>query len=347
VDNVPVNYLVEGKLQVMAFTPSVSIIVPVYNGADTIATCLESLLNQNYPAEAYEIIVVENASTDNTTDVVEKYPVRLFHSDKRGPSAARNFGVARSEADIVAFTDADCIADLYWLSELMKPYAAPEIGGVGGAILAYDHGSCDIVERFSAEYPPFVNFVSGEDEYLPHIFTTNASYRRELFSQVGGFNPNLVTAEDVDASWRFQLQAGAKVEYAPKAIVYHHHRATRTGLARQYRQYGFGEVLLDTMYGQYPGYPRDRSYQLRRLLGQVAALPRYALSAMLRQVWLSTGRATPYQAAVPKLWFLIESNNIRGKLEGLVATRFMTDAQPALNTEAEVLITRLFPSRKE
>jgi GT2 family glycosyltransferase len=148
-------------------------------------------------------------------------------------------------------------------------------------------------------------------------------------------------------AWRLQLKTGAKLAYAPEAIVYHHHRATRTGLARQYRHYGFGEILLDTMYGHYPEYPRTQSYQLRRLLRQVAALPRYALSAILRQIRLATGRATPYQAAVPKLWLLIESSNIRGKLGALVATRFMTDAQPVLNTEAEVLIARFFPGRKE
>ena len=94
-----------------AFVPTVSIIIGVYNGADTIAACLESLLSQNYPADAYDIIVVENGSTDSTTEIVERYPVRLYHNSIRGLAAARMFGIARSEAEIVAFTDADCIAD--------------------------------------------------------------------------------------------------------------------------------------------------------------------------------------------------------------------------------------------
>ena len=329
------------------FAPAVSIIIPVYNGAGTIAACLESLLNQTYPADAYEVIVVENGSTDDTTKIVEKYPVRLFHSDKRGPAPARNLGLARSEANIVAFTDADCIADPNWLSELIKPYADPEIGGVGGAILPYDHADRTIVEMFSEAHSPLVNFISGENEFLPHLYTANASYRRSLLNKVGGFNPNLVTAEDVDLAWRLQLQTDVKLHFASEAIIYHHHRSTRTGLARQYRQYGFGEILLDTMYGEYPGYPRSRWYQVRRILSQIAVLPRYALSAMLRQVRLATGRVTHYEAAVPQLWFLIESSNIRGKLEGLIATRFMRDAQPALNMEAKVLITRFFPSCKD
>jgi glycosyltransferase involved in cell wall biosynthesis len=329
------------------FTHSVSVVVPVYNGAETISACLESLLTQDYPAEAYEIIVVENGSNDNTTQVVEKYPVRLYHSDKRGPSPARNYGIARSEADIVAFTDADCIADPKWLQKLAQPYINPEIGGVGGAILAYTHGDRNEVQKFLDEYSPLVNFVSGQGEFMPHLYTANASYRRHLLNQVRGFNPRLVTIEDVDLAWRLQLQTGAKLQYAPRAVIYHHHRTTRAGLARQYRHYGFGEILLDTMYGQYPEYPRNRTYQFRRLMGQIAALPCYALSAIIRRVRLATGRATPYQAVVPGLWLLVESNNIRGKLEGLIATRFMTDTRPVLNLEADVLIPRLYPSRKE
>jgi glycosyltransferase involved in cell wall biosynthesis len=328
-------------------TPSVSVIIPVYNGAHTIAACLESMLNQAYPPDAYEVIVVENGSTDSTSAIVQQYPVRLLHSEERGPAAARNLGIANSEAGIVAFTDADCIADPNWLSELVGPYADPQTGGVGGAILAYAHSDRTIVEMFSEENAPLVNFISGEDEFLPHLYTANASYRRSLLSKVGGFNPNLVTGEDVDMSWRVQLQTGAKLRYVPQAIVHHHHRSTRIGLARQYRQYGFGEILLDTMHGNHPGYPRSREYQVRRIISQMATLPRYALSAMIRQARLAAGRTTPYQAAAPQLWLLIEGSCIRGKLEALVATRFMTDAQPALEMERAALIERFYGNYRE
>ena len=130
------------------FTPTVSIVLGVYNGAEIIGDCLESLLNQNYPADAYDIIVVENGSTDNTTEVVKRYPVRLFHNSVRGLAPARNTGISQSNADIIAFTDADCIADPNWLSALVKPYADPEVGGVGGAILGYNQGNRNIVEMF-------------------------------------------------------------------------------------------------------------------------------------------------------------------------------------------------------
>ncbi len=326
---------------------TVSVIVPVYNGAETIVACLESLLAQDYPVDYYEIIVVENGSTDNTSDVVGRYPaVRLLHSPLRGPGPARNYGIARSEAKIIAFTDADCIAEPDWLTELVKGYTSPEIGGVGGKITAYEHSELTSVERFSCEHSPLINFVSGEDEFLPHLYTANASFLRELLNQVNGFNPRLMTAEDVDLSWRIQLNASAKLTYCDDAIIHHHHRATTKGLARQYRQYGFGEILLDTLYNKYEKYPRAGAYQVKRILAQLMALPRYVMSMFVRKLRFLLGRADLYRVLEPRYCFMIESNNIFGKMEGLIATRWMTDAEHALGIRGEELIERYFPNKK-
>ncbi len=324
-----------------ALNPSVSVIVPVYNGARTIRACLESLLGQRYPCE---IIVVENGSTDDTSQQVERYAVRLARCEQRGPAAARNAGIACSQAEVIAFTDADCIADPGWVEELVKPYAEAEVGGVGGEIRAYTDGERSEVERFSEEHAPLVNYFSGPGEFLPHLYTANASYRRDLLNQVGGFNPGMLTGEDVDLSWRVQLKTGAKVVYAPQAVVYHHHRASRANLARQYRQYGFGEIMLDTLYRRQPGYPRQRRFQFQRMLKQVAALPRYLVSILLRRMRLASGKITSYEASAPELWFLIESNNLRGKIEALVATRGMRDPVGALHLDAAHFIQQYYPA---
>lgn len=328
--------------------PTISVVVPVYNGEHTVAACIESLLEQDYPADRYDVIVVENGSSDATSEVVGRYPVNLLHSPVRGPAAARNLGLSQSQADVVAFTDADCIAHPRWLAELARLYADdPEVAGVGGAILAYAHSERTEVERFLDEHPPLINWVSSPDQYLPHLLTANASYRRTLLYRVGGFNPNHLAADDVDLSWRLQVELGAKLAYAPKAVVYHHHRATRQGLARMYRRTGFVEVLLDTMFWDAPGFRRRRGYHLRRLIGQCTRLPLYLSSAAIRRWRLARGEITPYEAMVPLLAFLRESANIRGKLEGLWATRFMSDAEPALNLEAGRMIGRLFSAQKE
>lgn len=327
-------------------TPTFSVVIGVYNGADMIGNCLESLLHQNYPSDAYEIIVVENGSTDNTTEVVKRYPVRLYNNPERGLAPARNFGLARSEADVIATTDADCIAHPNWLAELAKPYADPQVGGVGGAILARDHDQRDLIELFSDEHAPLVNYISGDHEFLPHFCGANASFRRHLLNQIGGFNTRMLTGEDIDVSWRIQLETGTRLHYAPEAIIYHHHRTTRQGLARLYRHYGFGEILLDTMYGKYANYPRRRRFQARRIAEQLAVLPRYLMAVAAHKVRYVVGHSSDYDVIRPQLWFLIESNNVRGKLEALAATRFMKDAQPILKMDREVLIERLYGKRR-
>ncbi len=311
----------------MTYTfPSISVIIPVYNGEQTLSRCLESLLNQNYPRDSYEIIVVENGSTDATTEVAQRYPVRVLHNSEQGPASARNMGIANSQAEIIAFTDADCIAHVDWLRELVQPYSDPEVGGVAGEILAYEHDERNITERFSDEFTPLRNFTKSDKDFLPYLFTANASYRRTVLVQLGGFNASLFTGEDVDLSWRLQIETNLHVCYVPQAIIYHHHRSSRRKLARQYRQYGFGEIMLDTMYKSQPGYPRTLAFQLRLILKQSWALPRYLISMAIRHYRRRRGRITLYHASIPVIFFLIESSNILGKLDALVVTRLMTNA---------------------
>jgi glycosyltransferase involved in cell wall biosynthesis len=326
--------------------PTVTVVVPVYNGAMTIANCLESLLDQTYPADRYEIVVVENGSTDETTEVVQRYPVRLFHNKVRGPAAARNRGIHESQAELIAFTDADCIVTPNWLSELVKPFQDPTIGATGGDIQPYRHDQRTDVELFNDENSPWANYLSGKHEFLPQLYTPNAAYRRSLLVAIHGFNEQILTGEDVEISWRIQMKTGTQFAYNRQAVVYHHHRSTWQGLSRQYRQYGFGEILLDTLFGQHSGYPRSLKTQLHRLMGQTLALPRYVASGLIRGLRLVRGRVTPYEATIPWLWFLAESSNIRGKIEGLIATHLMTNSQAALNIRADTFIKRMFPDRK-
>ena len=307
---------------------SVSVIIPVFNGERTLGRCLENLLIQNYPHDLYEIIVVENGSTYATSSIAERYPIHLLHSKERGPAAARNLGIANSQAEIIAFTDADCVTDPNWLLELIRPYTEATVGGVAGKILAYVHEERNFIETFSDEFAPLRNYVSGKDEFLPHLYTANASYRRSVLEKLGGFNPAMFTGEDVDLSWRAQLFTKSEVRYAPDAIIYHHHRSTWKSLGRQYRQYGFGEIMLDTLYKSQPGYPRKLSFQIKRMLQQILALPHYSLSMVLRYYRLKLKRITAYEAIIPRIFLMIEANNILGKIEALIVTRLMTNAHP-------------------
>ncbi len=330
------------------FTPTVSIIVAVYNGADMIGTCIESLLNQDYPADKYDIIIVENGSTDNTAEVVQRYPIRFVQSRARGKQAALNLAIGHSDAEIIAMTDADCIADPQWLSRLVQPYSDPEVGGVGGLIAPYVHAKRSIIERFSELQNPLINYMSGDNEFLPHLYGANCSYRRVLLNQVGNYDTRLPISDDTDICWRVQIKTGKRIVYAEDAIIYHHHRSTRQGLARQYYHYGYGEIIIDALYQRLPGYPRTLPVQLWRITGQMIALIRYLISMAVWRIRYYRGKATDFDLARPHLMFLVELSNVRGKIDALIASRLMTVPKRLLRNESDVTynLDRFFQTKK-
>ena len=109
---------------------SVSIVVPVYNAEDFIELCVRSLLNQVYAIE--EIIIVDNGSTDQTVDILSKYPVKMVSEEKKGVAHALNTGIKEAKGEIIAITESDCIADRFWVYNLVKHYINNKIGGLGG-----------------------------------------------------------------------------------------------------------------------------------------------------------------------------------------------------------------------
>ena len=110
---------------------TVSIVVPVYNSAKTLPACLESLSAIDY--SNYEIIIVDDGSTDNTQEMCESYPsIKYVKLTNGGPSRARNKGIELASGEFVAFTDGDCIVNPNWLTELSKGFIESKVAGVGG-----------------------------------------------------------------------------------------------------------------------------------------------------------------------------------------------------------------------
>jgi len=287
----------------------------------TIRACVESLLNQTYPKHLYDVIVVDNKSNDGTQDLITEYDVTLLHEEDRQTSyAARNKGISHTDAEIIAFTDADCVAHPEWLAHLIQPFADPNIGGVGGRVLNSDPEN--EVEQFIHSVGLFLDY-HGESIFLPVLLGVNIAYRRDCLNILNGFNDRLFTGADVDLSWRLQLKTQSKVAYAPEAIIFHRHRSTLPGIARAYWRYGFSEVFLDAMYHMQPGYKRTLWQQLRLMLRQVWALIIYTLSYIYRSIRSIGGRKDPYYRQKPRYWFIIESNNLKGKIDALIATRFL------------------------
>lgn len=296
----------DGESGGAATAPSVSIVVPVRNGEAEIGSCLASLLRTRYPESRREILVVDNGSTDATSEIVRRYPVRCAHEPRRGPSHARNRGVEESGGDIVAFVDADCVATTGWLRELAAPFRRPEVQAVAGEILSYPPDTR--AQRYMALRKSRWQKPAVESRAWPFAITANLAVRRDAFEHVGLFDPLLVRAQDKDFGRRF-LDAGLRLEYAPRAIVLHRHRATTRGLFRQHLGWGFGAALLHLKY-DLPWRWRDEAAKYRELIRAsgtlVAGSLRYAL-----------GRGDEVDLYYPYYEFLRRLAHRLGLLKGL------------------------------
>ncbi len=204
----------------------ISVIVPAYNEAGNIANCLASLVQQTFPREQYEIIVVDDGSTDQTARVVQNFSgVRLIKQENRGPAAARNHGVQEAGGEIVLFTDADCVPLPDWITEMIRPFGLnPEIAAVKGA---YETRQQSWTARFvQLEFEDKYDRLKKQ-EFIDFIDTYAAAYRREIFLEAGGFSLDfrLPSAEDAELGFRLANQ-GRKMVFNPKARVIHLHPQT-------------------------------------------------------------------------------------------------------------------------
>jgi glycosyltransferase involved in cell wall biosynthesis len=215
------------------------VVVPVYNGERTIAECLDSLLALRYPADRIELLVVDNGSRDGTAGVLRRYGERIVRMDEatRGPAAARNAGLRRAQGDVVAFTDADCRVDPDWLTEIVAPLEAPEVGIAGGAIRAL--APANDVARFGEEIHDHRQAIEVFEP--PYAITMNWASRRSVLQELGGFDERFRRCEDVDLAYRM-TRAGYTLAFAPTAVVYHRHVDRLAGLFRKGFAHGFHAV---------------------------------------------------------------------------------------------------------
>ena len=206
--------------------PAVSVVIPTFNRARLLREVLESLFEQNFDPARYEIIVVDNASTDETPRMMEELkrsaPCRFTYrylTEDHGPTGARNLGVALASAPIVAFTDSDCRTHPDWLARGTEAFTG-DVAFMTGTVLPKP----DQRVRF---FSGFQHEVTREHASYP---TCNAMYRRDLFLEMGGFDENLyfttvfndkpVECSDTDLAWRIKNRGGRNA-FVPEAIGYH------------------------------------------------------------------------------------------------------------------------------
>lgn len=223
---------------------ALSVIVCTRNGRGRIEGCLQALAQSEF-RHGFQTIVVDDGSTDGTAEFVEhSFPgVEILRLPPSGLSAARNAGARLARADVLAFTDDDCVPDREWL-ERVRDFldSHPECAAVGGPNLPQKPR--DWREAVVCAAPGAPSHVMLDDVIAEHLPGCNLVVRREAFEEIGGFDPRFHTAgDDVDFCWRLQ-DAGHRLGFEPTAFVWHWRRPTLRAYLRQQMGYGRAEKLL-------------------------------------------------------------------------------------------------------
>ena len=229
-------------------SPSVTVVVPVRNGEQTIQPLLESLQKLDYDSDKIELIVVDGNSTDKTREIVKKYPVKLVVEEKKGLNVARNTGIKSGNGKIVAFTDSDCIVPVNWVTKIVENFKDSKVGCVGGSAKALDN---DFVSQYAdnsiVRLMPFFTKWEKLDKVKPffrHPAGCNMAYRRKVAEEVGYFDENIQYGfDEVEFADRI-CKAGYKMVLDPKVSVWHKHRSTLGDFMKQNFQYGKGSGLV-------------------------------------------------------------------------------------------------------
>jgi O-antigen biosynthesis protein len=222
--------------------PLASVVVCSFNGERWMAGCLEALSRLDYPR--YEVIVVDDGSTDGTAAAAAKFDfVRLISTDNGGLSRARNVGLEAARGAVVAYLDDDARPEPSWLSHLVRALMdGPHVAVGGPNIAPPDDGLAADCVANAPGGPTHVLLSDGEAEHIPGC---NMAFRADALRAIGGFDPVFrVAGDDVDVCWRLQ-EHGETIGFAPSAMVWHHRRPSLRGFLRQQFQYGKAEALLE------------------------------------------------------------------------------------------------------
>ena len=206
-------------------TPAVSVVIPTFNRRDWIVSLVRSLAEQTLARDRYEVLVVDNTSSDGTAARVAElarevpFTLRCYQKENRGPWASRNLGVEQASGEFIAFIDSDCVATPGWLAAGLAAFAE-RTGLVQGQTLPNP----------SHPKPALFKSVTVTSEG-PYYETCNMFYRRSAILAAGGFSPEFEEhpwGEDLDLAMRVK-QLGYSSAFAPDALVYHHVIPLRVG----------------------------------------------------------------------------------------------------------------------
>lgn len=222
-----------------------SVVIPTRNRPQALAACLASFARLDYPAGAWELIVVNDGGDGSLLTAVPSHlhhtlPLQLIDAPHAGPAAARNRGAAAATFDTLAFTDDDCCVMPDWLHQFAQGFAQTGVDGLGGSwVNPQPENVAMRASHFLIEF--MYGYLRDAANNNLMLVSNNAAYRRAAFTAVGGFNETfpLAAGEDMELGYRLAAH-GYRQHHWPAARVWHHHNLSRWGHVRQQFRYGRG-----------------------------------------------------------------------------------------------------------
>lgn len=232
----------------------ISVIIPTL-GRESLKSCLQSLKEQAYPRDRFEVIVVNDGGRTDVSKLVSDYGFQYLSQRHQGPAVARNNGAKMAQGEILAFTDDDCLVPTDWLTKLADGYRRfPEAAGVGGYMEAPQELLA--VNPYAAyeSYMTHRVYGAGDVEILggfevPTGGTNNLTYKKEIFRQLKGFDEGFPYAAGEDADFKKRVcEAGYRLLYLPLKVT-HYHNYNLASFIRQNRHRGWGSLYFHRKHG--------------------------------------------------------------------------------------------------
>ena len=203
--------------------PKISVVICAYNVGELIKHSIRAIKKQTF--KDFEIVVANDGSTDNTSEIAKKEGARVIDMVHEGLSAARNVGINNSKADVVAIIDADCSPNNNWLEEIYKEIQKGEIVVTGNTKIPKSTFLGDCISGLGYPGGAHMGFDKmwpvDKNGYTNHIAGGNCGFNKKAIQKLGAFNPKLtITADDVFLSMKV-LKNGLKIKYNPRVIMYH------------------------------------------------------------------------------------------------------------------------------
>jgi succinoglycan biosynthesis protein ExoA len=231
-------------------TPIVSVVIAMRDEEDHIGLCLQSVLDQDYPGEQVEILVVDGMSTDSSRNIVSgfagRYPnVRLLDNEKKIAPAAFNLGIRNARGNIVAIIGAHCFLAPDYVPTCVHYLSTREADCVGGPIESVGEGFWGQAISLAMSSPFGVGDAHFRYSHQERYVDTLAfgAYWREVFDRIGLFDEKLVRNQDYDLNYRLR-KAGGKILLTPAIKSRYYTRSSLKKLWNQYFQYGFWKMQM-------------------------------------------------------------------------------------------------------